>query len=77
MERIEHMNASAAIARIVFWMSVAAMCLLTFVWPFAVSADASHPVYRVAATFTLLAFFASMLVLLARRARLPQSGRRE
>jgi len=54
-------------ARGVFWICVVAICLLTFVWPFAVSPDPAQPAFKIAAIAVLLLFFASMLVLLAER----------
>ena len=63
------MRALVAIARMTLSASVLAMCLLTFGWPFAVSTDPSHPVFKVAAIATLLAFLLSLAVLLACKLR--------
>jgi hypothetical protein len=50
--------------------TIAVMCALTFVWPFAISADPSQPVFKWVAIATLILFFASLVLLL-----IAQSGR--
>ena len=55
-------------ARGALWGSVAAICALTFAWPFLVSDHAEQPAFKLAAISTLLVFFLAMLVLLAARA---------
>jgi hypothetical protein len=55
------------------WLSTAAICGLTFVWPFAVSADPDQPAFKYLAIGVLLVFLLSMLVLLACRARRTSS----
>ena len=59
--------ALTACARGVLWICVAAICVLTFVWPFAVSTDPAQPAFKIVAIAVLLLFFAAMLVLLAQR----------
>jgi hypothetical protein len=54
-------------AKGVLWLSVACMCVLTFVWPFAVSDDPGQPGLKIGAIAVLLLFFLSMLALLADR----------
>ena len=54
-------------ARGALWVSVAAICLLTFAWPFIVSADPGQPAFKTGAISALLVFLLSMLVLLAER----------
>jgi len=54
-------------ARSVLWTCVAAICVLTFAWPFVVSPDPAQPAFKIAAIAVLLLFFVSMLVLLAER----------
>ena len=49
------------------WVSILSICLLTFAWPFAVSASPDQPAFKLVAIATLLAFLASILVLLAGR----------
>ena len=63
------MSAVVALARTTLSASVLAMCLLTFGWPFAVSTDPSHPVFKGAAIATLLAFLLSLAALLACKLR--------
>lgn len=63
------MKAFIAAARTILWASVAAICVLTFVWPFAVSPDPAHPVFKVAAIATFAAFLVSLAVLLACKPR--------
>ena len=60
-------TALTACARSLLWICVAAICMLTFVWPFAVSPDPAQPAFKIAAIAVLLLFFLSMLVLLAGR----------
>ena len=58
--------------RLLRWVlaaSVASACALTFVWPFAVSADPADPAFRVLAIATLLAFLVSLAALSALRLR--------
>jgi hypothetical protein len=52
---------------VVMWTSIAAICLLTFVWPLAVSADPGHPAFKIAAIATFAVFFTSLAALLAVR----------
>ena len=47
--------------------SVAAMLLLTFVWPVAVSSDPAHAGFKIAAIATFAVFFLALAVLLAAR----------
>ena len=54
-------------ARAVLWLSIAAMCTLTFVWPFAVSAEPDQPAFKAAAIASLLLFLGALLALLAGR----------
>ena len=56
-----------AVVRWVFRFSIGAMCALTFVWPFVLSADPAHPPFKVAAIATLLVFLASLVALLTVR----------
>jgi hypothetical protein len=56
-------------ARVLLAVSVAAMCLLTFVWPLAVSADPGHSLFRIVAIATFAVFFASLVAVLAARLR--------
>ena len=58
-----------AFLRGVLAASVVGACALTFVWPFAVSADPADPAFRVLATGTLLAFLVSLAALSALRLR--------
>ena len=54
------------------WTLVAvtvAACALTFVWPFAVSADPGDPVFRVLAIATFIALLASIAALAVARLR--------
>ena len=58
--------------RLLRWVlaaSVASACLLTFFWPFAVSADPGDPVFRILAIGTLVAFLVSLAALSALRLR--------
>lgn len=52
--------------------SVASACLLTFVWPFAVSADPADPTFRLLAIGTLASFLASIVALVLQRLREPR-----
>jgi hypothetical protein len=52
----------------VLWCAIAAICALTFVWPFVVSDHADQPAFKLAAISTLLLFFLAMLALLVERA---------
>jgi len=54
-------------ARGALWCSVVSICVLTFVWPFAVSSDPDQPAFKISAIAILLLFLLSMLVLLAER----------
>jgi hypothetical protein len=54
-------------ARGALWCSIAAISVLTFVWPFAVSAAPDQPAFKLGAIAVLLLFLLSMLVLLAER----------
>lgn len=50
-------------ARLLRWVlaaSAASACLLTFVWPFLVSADPGNPTFRVVAIGTFIALLASV-----------------
>ena len=47
--------------------SVAAMCLLTFVWPLAVSADPADSAFQVAAIATFTVFLVALALRLAAR----------
>ena len=49
--------------------SVAAACALTFVWPFAVSADPADPAFRTLAIGTFVTFLVSLAALAASRVR--------
>jgi len=49
------------------WCSVVSICVLTFVWPFAVSSSPDQPGFKFVAIAVLLLFLLSMLVLLAAR----------
>jgi hypothetical protein len=51
------------------YASVAAAALLAFAWPFAVSQDRDSGAYHALAVGVLLAFFAALVVLCARRLR--------
>lgn len=51
------------------WCSIVAICVLTFVWPFAISREPEQPAFKIAAIAVLLLFFLSMAVLLAVRLR--------
>jgi hypothetical protein len=55
-------------AQAALWCSVAAICALTFVWPFLVSDHADQPAFKLAAISTLLLFFFAMLALLVEKA---------
>lgn len=57
----------ASCARATLWCSVVLICVLTFVWPFAVSPDPVQPAFKIVAIAVLLLFLLSMLVLLAER----------
>ena len=56
-----------AMLRGIFGIAIAAMCALTFVWPFAVSTDPSHPVFKTVAIAALLVFLATLATLLVER----------
>ena len=62
------MNALATLARWVLAGSIAVICALTFVWPFAVSADPSHPAFRAAALTALISFLSALVVILVEKA---------
>ena len=49
--------------------STATMCALTFVWPFTVSHDPSHPGFKLAAVAAFVAFLVSLAFLLACKGR--------
>jgi hypothetical protein len=49
--------------------SAASACALTFVWPFAVSADPADPAFRTVAIATFVAFLFSLVALAALRLR--------
>ena len=51
----------------IHFAAIAAMGLLTFIWPLAISADPAHPGFKVAAIAAAVAFFVSLAVLLAAR----------
>ncbi len=57
-----------------FRFTIAAMCALTFVWPFAVSPDPSQPVFKWVAIATLISFLAALIAVLI--ARLVRAGPR-
>jgi hypothetical protein len=68
------MRAATTIASIALWSSIALACVLTFVWPFAVSEDPSDPRFRVLAISALLVFLASLVAALAlRTCRAPRT----
>jgi membrane protease YdiL (CAAX protease family) len=58
------LRCGGSVLRWVFWFTIVAMCALTFVWPFTVSADPANPAFKVAAIATLLAFLVSLAALL-------------
>lgn len=62
------MRAIAALSRWALACSVVAMCGLTFIWPFMVSADPSHPVFRFAAVAALTCFLSALVAILAEKA---------
>jgi len=62
------MRAIAAISRWTLACSVAAMCGLTFIWPFLVSADPSHPAFRIAAVAALICFLSALVAILVEKA---------
>jgi hypothetical protein len=49
--------------------SVATICALTFVWPFAVSADPAQAEFRAFAIAAWIGFLAALVLLLACRVR--------
>lgn len=57
------------VLRWIFGSAVAAMCALAFAWPYAVSADPSHPVFKPAAIAALVVFLAALVALLTWRVR--------
>lgn len=60
------------LARLLRWIlavTAAAACLLTFVWPFAVSADPGDPRFRMLAIATFIALLASIAALALIRLR--------
>ena len=59
--------------RRIFGCAIAAMCLLAFAWPFAVSPDPSQPIFKLVAITTLIVFFVSMIALLIARIARPES----
>jgi hypothetical protein len=66
--------ALAATARALLWLCVAAMCLLTFAWPFVVSPDPAQPHFKPVAIATLCGFLAAMAILLVDKAcRAPRT----
>ena len=68
-ERPARVQPVATLARTVLAASILAMCLLTFVWPFAVSPDPADPIYRIAAISAFFAFLVWLAALLACKAR--------
>jgi hypothetical protein len=61
-------------ARAALWTSVAAMVCLTFVWPFAVSADPAQDAFKPAAIGALSVFVLAMAVILVEKAcRAPRT----
>jgi hypothetical protein len=58
--------------RTVLWVSTAAICALTFVWPAAISADPEQAAFKLPAIAALIVFFAALLGLLAKRIREAQ-----
>jgi uncharacterized membrane protein len=64
----------ATLARWTLAGSIVAICALTFVWPFTVSPDPSHPGFRVAAIATLVCFLAALVAILVEKAcRVPRT----
>lgn len=57
------MTAPARLLRWILAAAAAAACLLTFVWPFTVSADPGDPAFRVLAVATFIALLASIAAL--------------
>ncbi len=58
-----------AILRVLLTLSAVLACALTFLWPFAVSADPADPAFRAIAIATLVVFLASLAALAALRLR--------
>ena len=70
------MKASLTVlARWVLGLSVAAILFLTFVWPFAVSADPADGRFRIAAVATFVAFLGAIVLLAVERLRAPERPR--
>ena len=63
------MTASARLLRWILVAAAAAACLLTFVWPFTVSADPGDPAFRVLAIATFIALLSSIAALAFLRLR--------
>ena len=63
------MTSSAQLLRWILVAAAVVACLLTFVWPFTVSADPADPVFRVLAITTLVALLASIAALAFLRLR--------
>jgi len=53
-------NSAPRLLRWLLTAAAASACLLTFVWPFAVSADPGDPTFRVLAIGTFIALLASI-----------------
>jgi membrane protease YdiL (CAAX protease family) len=54
--------------------SIVVICMLTFVWPFAVSPDPSHPLFRIIAIAALTVFlFALTAILFGKACKAPRT----
>ena len=54
--------------RAVLWASSALAVFLSFAWPFAISADAASPVYRMLAVASLVGILVPIAALVLRKA---------
>ena len=61
------MSMAGKAARALFWTCCAAIVLLTFAWPYAVSPDPANVLFKPVAIATFCTFCAALVVLLGQR----------
>lgn len=62
------MNSIIIASRWLLAGSIVVICILTFVWPFAVSPDPSHPLFKIIAIAALTVFLVALTAILVEKA---------
>ena len=62
------MNSIMITSRWLLAGSIVVICMLTFVWPFAVSPDPSHPLFKIIAIAALTVFLLALAAILVEKA---------